>query len=289
MIQQAPRLQRIVKDENRWLKKAVDEYKFDAVISDNRYGLYHAHIPCIFITHQLLIKNSLAKWIERILQKINYSFINRFTECWVPDAEGENNLAGKLSHPGKKPAVPVRYTGLLSRLEKKEITEIKNHLLVILSGPEPQRTILEEKIIEDISHYNGTATIVRGLPGSPVLIPSTNMIKFYNHLPATDLNDEMEKAEYIISRSGYSTIMDIAALQKQSILIPTAGQTEQEYLAAYLSEKNLALCFTQKDFSLTTALSKAEQYAYKKFPDNDSLKLKIVITNFIAALVLKRR
>jgi uncharacterized protein (TIGR00661 family) len=289
MIQQGPQMHRAIQYENHWLKKRVNEYKFDAVISDNRYGLYHADIPCIFITHQLTIKNSLGKWTEMVLQKRNYSYVNRFTECWVPDAEGENNIAEELSHPSIKPVVPVRYIGWLSRFEKKEIAVNEKHLLVILSGPEPQRTILEEKIIEDISQYNGTATVVRGLPGSPALIPSTNMIKFYNHLPSTELNREIQQAAYIISRSGYSTIMDIATLQKKSILIPTRGQTEQEYLAKHLSQKNLALCFTQKDFSLPTALLKASQYIYQKFPDDDHRKLKKTITGFIALATLKRK
>ncbi len=263
MIQQGPKMRRAIQYEHRWLKKAVKEHGFDAVISDNRYGLYHSRVPCIFITHQLTIKTSAGKWTEKILQKRNYKYINKFTACWVPDAESEKNLAGKLSHPVIKPAVPVHYIGSLSRFEKKQVAEKKNHLLVILSGPEPQRTMLEERIINDISHYNGTATIVRGLPGSASLIPSTNMIKFYNHLPATDLNIEMQEAEYVIGRSGYSTIMDIIALQKKSILISTPGQTEQEYLGKSLLEKGIAFCCAQKDFSLSMALTAAANYDYK--------------------------
>ncbi|MDZ4809785.1 MAG: glycosyltransferase, partial [Bacteroidota bacterium] len=177
--------------------------------------------------------------------------------------EGENNLAGELSHPAIKPAVPVHYIDLLSRFEKKDLAQKKNHLLIILSGPEPQRGMLEEKIIKDISHYNGTATIVRGLPGFASMIPSTNMIKFYNHLPAAELNIEMQEAEYIISRSGYSTVMDLVALQKKSILIPTPGQTEQEYLGIYLMKKGIAVSISQKDFSLQKALAHAAEYNYQ--------------------------
>ena len=152
---------------------------------------------------------------------------------------------------------------MLSRFKKNEVGEIKNNLLVILSGPEPQRSILEEKIITDITHYNGTATIVRGLPGSPALIPSTGMIKFYNHLPSTKLNVAMQEAEFVISRSGYSTVMDMMTLQKKAVLIPTPGQTEQEYLGNYLMEKGIAVCVTQKDFSLSKALILAADYTYK--------------------------
>ena len=287
MIQQGSKMRSAIQYENRWLKKVIAEHGFDAVISDNRYGLYHSAVHCVFMTHQLTIKNSLGKWAERILQKINYKHINRFRECWVPDLptglpaerhgqaglDQEKNLAGELSHPQKKPTVPVHYIGLLSRFEKKESfdpsansglrTEKKNHLLIILSGPEPQRSMLEEKIITDITHYNGTATIVRGLPGLASLIPSTNMIKFYNHLPADELNIEMQEAEYIISRSGYSTVMDVVALQKKSILIPTPGQTEQEYLGSYLMEKGIIVCLTQKEFSLNKALIVAADHNYE--------------------------
>ena len=175
--------------------------------------------PRIILTHQLNIKTNLGKWSENWLQKRNYKYINRFTECWVPDEEGENNLAGELSHPKTKPIIPIRYIGPLSRFKKA--TELSDsspgagNLLILISGPEPQRTILENKIIKDIAHYNGAATVIRGLPGNLNLIPSTNTIRFYNHLPAEALNKEMNKAEYIISRSGYSTIMDIRRLQKK--------------------------------------------------------------------------
>lgn len=285
MIQQLPKMRRAIQYEHTWLTKINKEYNFDAVISDNRYGLYQSTIPCVFITHQLTIKSSAGKWTEKILQKRNYRYINRFTECWVPDTEGKNNLAGELSHPPLKPAVPVHYIGMLSRFKKNEIAEIKNHLLFILSGPEPQRSILEEKIIADIAHYKGTATIVRGLPGSSVLIPSTGTIKFYNHLPSTELNIAMQEAEFVISRSGYSTGMDIMTLQKKSILIPTPGQTEQEYLGNYLMENGKAVCLAQKEFSLHKSLAIAADYPYKIPSIVDGSILTKRIETFLASLI----
>ncbi|HEX2630870.1 MAG TPA: glycosyltransferase [Chitinophagaceae bacterium] len=263
MIRQSPRLLQVIKKEHEWLKQAVDRYGFKAVISDNRYGLHHPSVPSIFITHQLTIKSPLGRWSESLLRKKNYGYINRFNECWVPDAEGNDNLAGELSHPGQLPHTRVRYIGPLSRFEKKNIDERKDHLLFILSGPEPQRSILENKIIHDVTAYGGTATIVRGLPGYESLIPSTNMIRFYNHLPADALNKEIAQADYVISRSGYSTVMDLAVMNKKSILIPTPGQTEQEYLGKYLVEKKLAYCVSQREFVLDDALEKAQQSGYR--------------------------
>ena len=264
IFRQAHQLLSSIKKEYAWLKKVVKEYQLDAVISDNRYGLHHNSIPCVFITHQLTIKSPFGKWTEKLLQQRNYKYINKFQECWVPDAEDKNNLAGELSHPEKKPAVPVFYTGILSRLEQTPAAHvIKNHLLISLSGPEPQRTILENKIINEIVHYSFTATIVRGLPGSDSIIPSTGMIKFYNHLPADALSKEMQQAEYVISRSGYSTVMDLVKLKKKSVLIPTPGQTEQEYLADYLLEKQFAFSMPQKEFTLVAALKNAAAFSYQ--------------------------
>ncbi|HYM94543.1 MAG TPA: glycosyltransferase [Chitinophagaceae bacterium] len=277
IILQGPQLRKAIRDEHRWLKKMMNEYNFDAVISDNRYGLYHKNTFCVFITHQLMIKTFWGKWTEKYLQKRNYHFINRFSECWVPDNKDENNFAGELSHPGKKPAIPVKYIGLLSRMEKKNIEPEKKHLLILLSGPEPQRSILENIIVRQIAHYYGSATILRGLPSYASMIPSTNSIHFYNHLPAEELSKEMARAEFIIARSGYSTVMDIVKLQKKGILIPTPGQTEQEYLGKYLLEKQVAFSCTQKEFSLEEALIKAKDFPFK-FPDfNSQNKLKEVV------------
>jgi hypothetical protein len=262
ILLQIPSILRSIKEENKWLKEQVSKYGFVTVISDNRYGLYHENVFSIFITHQLYIKSSFGKWSEKILQQWNYKFINRFNECWVPDKEGENNFAGELSHPAKLPSIPVNYIGSLSRFEKKNIDEIKKHLLIILSGPEPQRTILENKVIDQVVNYPATATIVRGLPGEKNIIPSTNTIHFHNHLSSEELNREAMKAEFIISRSGYSTIMDIVALQKKSILIPTPGQTEQEYLADHLMKKQFAFCVTQDSFSLVKNIEEARNFEY---------------------------
>ncbi|MGZ8559866.1 MAG: glycosyltransferase, partial [Chitinophagaceae bacterium] len=278
---QLPFILKTIGEENDWLKKAVNEYQFDAIIADNRYGLYHSSVPSVFITHQLTIKNPFGKWVERFLQKINYRFINRFTECWIPDEEKENGLAGELSHPCVTPALPLQYAGMLSRLKKNNVLEKKGHLFISLSGPEPQRTILENKIIADISHHNGTACIVRGLPGISTLIPSTNDIRFYNHLPAEEYNREIEKAEFVISRSGYSTVMDILILGKKSILIPTPGQTEQEYLGQYLSHKQFAFSVAQNKFSFADSLKQAISFDYKKPLHCQESKLPSLISSLL--------
>jgi uncharacterized protein (TIGR00661 family) len=283
IIMQLPRIFFAVKKEHRWLRKIVKLHHVDAVIADNRFGLFHKKIPCVFITHQLRIKSPFGNWSENILQRWNYRYINRFTACWVPDVK-EDSLAGELSHPLMSPKTPVNYIGPLSRFEKKEVPEIKDRLLIILTGPEPQRSIFEEKIVREICHYPASATVVRGLPLSQSVIPSSNMIKFYNHLSANELGEEMGKAEWIISRCGYSTVMDVVKMKKKTILIPTPGQTEQEYLAETLQQKRIAYCVSQQKFSIASILEDARKFHYHIPSLNSSSQMKEIVAEFVAGL-----
>lgn len=287
VIIQIPKMLRVIRSENEWLKQMVAKYDFAAVISDNRYGLHYEKIPCIFITHQLSIKTSLGKWMEKMLQKWNYRFINRFTQCWVPDEEGTNNLAGELSHSEKWPAIPLKYVGVLSRFDSFASTDVEGgknkHTLILLSGPEPQRTIWENKIIHDLQLYEGPVILVRGLPDSKNILSAFNNVQIFNHLTAVELNKAVQKSEWVISRCGYSTVMDIVKLQKKSILIPTPGQTEQEYLSFYLMKNHIAFCVNQNEFSLQQSLNRALHFSYQTMSFSGD-KLKKTISEFISSL-----
>ncbi|MBC7947510.1 MAG: glycosyl transferase family 28 [Chitinophagaceae bacterium] len=283
IMYQVPRIVQTIRREKEWLVAMHKKHDFDAVISDNRYGLSHEVLPSVFITHQLKIKTPLP-WTEGWLQRLSNKHLDRFTSCWVPDREGATSLAGDLSHPVIKPRVPIQFTGPLSRFERLEVPEEPGHLLVILSGPEPQRSILENSILDRIAHYNGSATVVRGLPLGAKLIPSTNSIHFYNHLPTADLNREMSRAELVIARSGYSTVMDLERLGKKSILIPTPGQTEQEYLGRRMMEKGWALCIEQRQFSLDDALKQAGNFSFQFPSTTPGDRLSIVVGEFLRTL-----
>ena len=277
LILQFPKLFYRIYAENRWLQKIAFALKIDAVISDNRPGLSHKKIPCIYITHQLQIKTG-NRFTERIAKKIHYHFINKFTACWVPDAAGEINLAGQLAHPVVLPNVPVKYMGPLSRF-KITSAQIKYDLCILLSGPEPQRSIFEKKVLLDLADFEGTAFLLRGLPGKTLQLASTGRLQIRNHLPAAELSVVIQQSKIIICRSGYTTIMDMMKLQKKAILVPTPGQTEQEYLAAYLQQQQLFFCIQQKDFSIADALKKAGSAAYKKV-NIEQLEHEAVIKNF---------
>ena len=259
---QIPKILAAVNYEHEWLEKTVLEHSIDAVISDNRYGLYHTQIPSVIITHQLLIKTPFGKQVDKYLQQLNYEYITQFTECWVPDVEDSANLAGELSHPLKEPSIVTKYIGPLSRFIPDSEPREDKDLLVLLSGPEPQRTVLEELLLEQLVDYSGPVCFVRGLPGDNTHLTVPNNISVYSHLAADELKKKIQQASFVIGRCGYSTVMDLAVLKKKGILIPTPGQTEQEYLAKHLMKMNFALCIEQSKFRLKNALELASSFKY---------------------------
>lgn len=258
---QFPGIAASIKRENKWLKKAVEIHQIDAVISDNRFGLFHPAIPSVYITHQLFIETG-KKFMNRLAQKIHYSYIRRFSECWVPDFEKGITVAGKLSHPAQLPAVPVTYIGPLSRFKKEDVT-VTGKLLIILSGPEPQRSIWEKDLLEQIKNTTRNIILVRGLPGSNETLVTVKNLEVHNHLPAAQLNKLATAADWIVCRSGYSTVMDLVAMEKKAILVPTPGQAEQEYLAGYLKEQQLFYSCSQQEFLLEQAIKEAETFPWK--------------------------
>jgi predicted glycosyltransferase len=262
MAGQIPKILAAIEAEQEWLQSAVKEHNIKAVISDNRYGLHHEEVHSVFITHQLLIKTGLGKLMDEILQDQNYGYINRFTECWIPDVEGEENLAGELSHPETKPEIPFHYLGPLTRFNADDHEESDQHLLIILSGPEPQRTLLEEIILSQIQDVSTPVMLVRGLPDADETIQTASHVKMFNHVTANELEQLIKDASLVISRCGYSTVMDLTTLKKKSILIPTPGQTEQEYLAKYLMKKSAAFCVDQEKFRLINVLELANNFNY---------------------------
>jgi len=280
---QLPKIARNIHHENKWLKKAVIEHNIDLIISDNRPGLYHKTVPCIYITHQLkiLTGNRLG---NRIAQKLHYRYINRFTLCLVPDAAGAVNLAGVLSHPEILPSTPVRYIGPLSRFRLVP-AEKKYDLLILLSGPEPQRTIFEEILLKQLKGYSGKCLLVRGLPGQTTVPSSPNEnVEIKNHLEAAALNIAGVQAQLVLSRSGYTTVMDLVKLRQKAILVATPGQPEQEYLSEILMEQRLFFSTAQQDFSLEATLKNVASFSYH-FADIDLEQYKPVLKDILDKLL----
>ena len=248
-----PAIFKAVKKEQKMVADIVEEEQLSGIISDNRFGVYHSKIPTVYITHQLNVLSGITTFIT---SKIHQKFIKKFTECWVPDFKNELNISGKLGRLNN-PKIKIKYIGALSRFKKQEIA-LKYNLTVLLSGPEPQRTLLETKLLQELKQFKGTILFVRGVFSEESIESSQNFI-IKNYLLADDLALALNQSNVIISRSGYSTIMDLLALGKKAFFIPTPGQNEQEYLAEICEKKGIAPFSTQQDFSLND-LEKLENY-----------------------------
>lgn len=280
LIFQIPKIVLTIVSETRWLKKMIRTHNINAVISDNRFGLYNRSVHTVYITHQLLIKTN-NKLTERQAQKIHYRYIKKYNECWIPD-DREKGLAGVLSHPSHLPE-NAQYIGALSRFVKHD-AEIKYDLLITISGPEPQRTMFENIILNDLRSYEGKVLFVRGLPGGGDTQPeSAEHHSIVNHLSAIEMNKAMESSGLVISRSGYTTIMDLVKLGKKAVLVPTPGQTEQEYLADHLMSMGWFYCVDQKNFSLLRVLHQASSFPFN-IPSVNMEQYKISVSKLMNKL-----
>lgn len=294
LVLQLPLFFRNIRREYKWLQQTIDTYNIDAVISDNRYGLHSKKRPCVFITHQLQVQAPpFFKWTENGVRKRLYRFIHHFNACWVPDVPDQNNsLGGSLSHPAFMPATPVRYVGWLTRFSPQPLPAKKFKLLISLSGPEPQRTVLEELLMPQLKDVAGKVLLVRGLPGenvgaglapaqmveemnvtvdpnkpglvsgsaragaSPAPTNSKN-VTIINHLPGAELQAAIAGSEFFMSRCGYSTLMDLQAVACRCIFVPTPGQTEQQYLGRQIAASGKAWVVPQKNIQLQQTLQNA--------------------------------
>lgn len=288
IIFQVPKILTKINRENKWLHQYSQQHPVHFIISDNRYGFRSHKIPSIFITHQLSIKSGVAGWIDKIIQKLNNRYINRFAECWVPDYAQSTNLAGQLSRINDSIKIPTRYIGALSRFnlcQQQQTNDLP--ITIVLSGPEPQRSIFEKLILNDIGNIDQSFVLIRGLPIATDKLQTPANTTVINHLTAHQLNQQLCNSSFVISRSGYTSIMDYMKLGLRSILVPTPGQAEQEYLAEHLSQSSLALTVKQHEFSLKKVLGEAARFPYRH-ADWNMEEYKAVIEDYLKSAVLNR-
>ena len=266
MLRMLPDFIRFIHQDHLLLQSLQNKYCFDLIISDNRFGLYlprtHHREPItdnrqprtVYLTHQLQIRlPRLFRWAEPLALRIHAAFYRRYDEVWVPDyADPQQSLAGWLSHPANLPA-NARYIGPLSRFTAYPSEALGNNspfsnlhspfsTVALLSGPEPQRSLLEQDLIRRFENRPERVLIVRGKISGPQTQTVHQHITLVPRLEDEPLVDALNQCSRIIARSGYTTIMDLDALHllHKAELIPTPGQSEQEYLAAYLRGRQIS-------------------------------------------------
>lgn len=234
MLQSFPAIVAGIIREHKWLDQLVQTEHFDQVVSDNRFGMWSKRVHSIYITHQLMIKMPRAfKWLEPLVWLVHRFIINRYNACYIPDVEGVENLSGDLAHKYPLP-LNARFIGHLSRFS--ELTANKPDkrfdILAIVSGPEPQRTLFENQLIERYKSSSERVLIVCGTPNNQSERNRIDNICRVSHLTDYEFVTIIAGVEKIISRSGYSSIMDFKILNclHKVEFTPTPGQTEQNYL-----------------------------------------------------------
>jgi uncharacterized protein (TIGR00661 family) len=266
MVWQLPKIALAIRSERTWLKKHHE--RWNLVISDNRYGLAVSKVPAVLITHQPSPISGLGTRADRLLSRLLYRWIEQFNACWIPDEATERGIAGQLSHPGVLPNNST-YTGPLSRLQTT-CPEEKGTILVLLSGPEPQRSLLEKALLNALKTRPEKIRFVRGLPSAETASSSieskSERMCIENHLDAAQLSEALSKAEIVICRSGYSSVMDLLKLRKKAILVPTPGQTEQLYIADHLEKKGWFVVQQQKALSIEEGINQAHKITPEKWP-----------------------
>lgn len=233
MLSQLPQFVRGIMKEHRAIKKISAQNQIDTIISDNRFGLWNKRVHTIYMTHQLLVKMPVKwKFIEKFIWLLHRFFIKNYDACWIPDLPNAQNLTGDLTHKYQLPK-NAHFIGILSRFSKQ--TGLVEHspyeAIAMISGPEPHRSILENKLIKYLQKSLFPSLIIRGVPSQQTEEVNILNVKLLSHLDTPTLQSLIASTPTIICRSGYSTLMDLVSLDKKAILIPTPGQTEQEYLA----------------------------------------------------------
>ena len=233
LLKQVPKILDSIRKEGEWVREICTEYKIDKVISDNRYGLSAAQCATVIITHQT---SPRVPWFLKLNSDYFFRKWNeRFDECWIPDEKPtERSFGGALSHEN----VPsnAQYIGILSRFSNRNF-EVKNdyQVVILISGPEPQRSIFQTELKKRFERESASVLMVCGIPETRIDKRERN-IREVSHLEDDALAPYLKGAELVISRSGYSSIMDFAALGLKNVEYhATPGQTEQEYLKKWVN------------------------------------------------------
>ena len=272
MLKSLPNILRVATNARKKLQEIIEIHNIHGVISDNRYELSTSKVPSVFITHQLNIQTDGWQIIAKpIIDIVINNYINKFDEVWVPDLTGDFQLSGELSNTNKFSSKLLKI-GLLSRFSDTRINKkLKTiDILILLSGPEPQRTILEEMLLAEALKTKLKIVMLLGKPDENTN-REINNVKLISHLHDKEFASLIQVSDFIISRPGYSTLMDLSNFGCKAVFIPTPGQTEQEYLAKRLLDKGIAFSQTQNNFNLTEAIANQGNYTGLLVNNNSDL------------------
>jgi uncharacterized protein (TIGR00661 family) len=249
--------------ENEEVEKLVKKFRFDLIISDNRFGFYSKNVPSVFMSHQLKYHMpGNIKLFENTGKFFNTFYHKNFEKIIVPDNPPNSvSLSGKLGNiPKKNTKNKIYYAGILSSIRKQNVKKDIDYLISI-SGPERSKTAFKEKIMSQIKDLAGKKVVLLGEPCSNSKYRAGKNTLVKSHATREEMTSLMNRARFIITRSGYTTIMELAELgKKNALFIPTPHQTEQEYLSKYYEEKKWFHSVKQSKIDLLNDVEECKYY-----------------------------
>ncbi|HHM21371.1 MAG TPA: hypothetical protein ENJ20_05045 [Bacteroidetes bacterium] len=195
--------------------------------------------------------------------------------------EKNPNLSGLLSH-GTPMDKKVKYIGAISRMEIFP-TKKKYNIVAVISGPEPQRTMLEKAFIGQAKKLPYICLVIQGKPEEDKRFFINKNIEVISCLTSEELNRAILSSDLFVGRSGYSSIMDLAKLGKPALFIPTPGQTEQEYLAELYVRSGIFYAQKQNDFNLKKGIKTALERGGLDNVFFQNNKMKNAVRDFLAS------
>lgn len=261
MLGKLPALMNTFRHEHFLVEKLVRKHEIDVVFSDHRYGCYSGRVPCFFLSHQLRFATpGFLQPFEFVGAIFNHWFHRKYSAVIIPDVGSRRGglISGRLSK--HKPSEHYRFAGILSSLTARSGLPPAIDVFVSISGPEPQRTVLENLVRRQIDQVPGRKVVALGRPESDMVEQPHPEVTIYHHLNREQMEIFFNRSALIVSRPGYSTLMELAELGKKALLIPTPGQTEQIYLANRLRQNGWLYSVSQQNFNLKFDLEKANTY-----------------------------
>lgn len=256
MLAQLPKFYQVVRNEHKTTEDIVQMFQLHAVVSDNRYGCYSDTVPSVLITHQERLRLMPGfGFLEGLVNGWLQNYYENFDEVWNPDQPGSGLTDRFIS--GK---IPVRHIGWLSRFPTGAAPTGNLQIMAVVSGPEPQRSLFEQRLRAELRNRPERSLLVTGRPDKSDNSMDGNL-EVVNHLNAEQMEARLRSADLVIARSGYSTVMDLIALGKRAAFVPTPLQPEQLFLAEHLMNSGIAFCQDQKNFDIQTILQRSGLYA----------------------------
>ena len=240
------------------------KYNIDRIVSDGRYGIFSLSIPSFLISHQIrFMIEFFAKLVQTGGEIANGIHFLNFRKIFVPDYEDfEDSLSGNLSHNLKFISKgKLSYLGILSSYEKLETDEDIDYLFIISGYIMNEKTTLMSKLINSAKFLDGKKVFLLGNPSEDKIMQDKehNMI-VYSYVSGRQRLELMNRAKFVVSRSGYTTIMDLAELNKKALLIPTPGMSEQAYLGKFHKQKGTFYSVEQDEIDLIRDIKIAKEY-----------------------------